>query len=50
MNYYKLPLRFLVDPHAGALGPLGVGGFGGAAPTTADPEKKIKVALEWGFK
>ena len=34
-------LFFLVDPHAGALGPLGVGGFTWPAATAAGPEKII---------
>ena len=38
-----------VDPHAGALVPRGRR-IQRAAPTAADPEKKIKVALKWGFE
>ena len=49
INYYPLPLIFLVDPHAGALVPRGRR-IQRAAPTTVDPEEKSKVALEWGFE
>ena len=45
INYYKLPLRFLVDPHAGALGPLGVGGFKGLRPLPPTPRKKSRSRL-----
>ena len=43
-------LFFLVDPHAGALTPLGVGGFKGLRPLPPTPRKKTKVALERGFE
>ena len=39
----------LVDPHPGALVPRGRR-IQRDAPTAADPEKKIKVALKWGFE
>ena len=35
-------LFFLVDPHAGALGPLGVGGFKGLRPLPPTPRKRSR--------